>query len=142
MPVAGVRQADVRRFLHAVQIGKTARVGIRLSGGERIVQIFPGEWSVGDVYAFVECYDLLFPSLTSGVTLRSAADTTVVGDFEKPEGYEHEFGFRLVMPVAKKTMESGGMMIKEESELWPSGNLVVEQVDQESDSEESEDEAE
>jgi integrase len=26
MPVAGVRQADVRRFLHAVQIGKTARV--------------------------------------------------------------------------------------------------------------------
>jgi len=121
------------------EIGKTARVAIRLSGGERIVQIFPGEWSVSEVYAFVECYDLLFPSPISGITLRSAADTTVVGDFEKPERYEHEFGFRLVMPVVKKTIESGGMLIKEESELWPSGNIVVEQLD-ESDSEESEDE--
>jgi FAS-associated factor 2 len=119
------------------EIGKTARVGIRLSGGERIVQIFPGEWGVGEVYAFVECYDLLFPSPTSGITLRSAADTTVVGDFEKPEWYEHEFGFRLMIPVAKKTVEIGGVMIKE-SELWPSGNIIVVQLE-ESDSEESED---
>jgi FAS-associated factor 2 len=124
------------------EIGKTARVGIRLSGGERIVQAFPGEWGVGDVYAFVEVYELLFPSPLSGVTLRSSADTTVVGDFEKPEGYEHEFGFRLVMPFPKKIIESGGMTIKDEDALWPSGSIVVEELNEESDSEESEDEGE
>lgn len=125
------------------EIGKTARVGIRLSGGERIVQIFPGEWGVGDVYGFVEVYDVLFPSPLSGVTLRGTADTTVVGDFEKPEGYEHDYGFRLVMPLPRKVIESAGTMkIKDESALWPSGSIVVEEINEESESEESEDEEE
>jgi len=124
------------------EIGKTARVSIRLSGGERIIQVFPGEWGVGEVYAFVEVYELLFPSLLNGVTLRSAADTTVVGDFERPEGYEHGYGFRLVMPLPRKVIESAGMTIKEEDALWPSGNIVVENIDADSESEESEDEGE
>lgn len=39
---------------------KTARVAVKLLGGERIVKVFPGELPLEEVYSFVECYDLLF----------------------------------------------------------------------------------
>ena len=38
LAVADVRQADVRRFMHALQTGKTARVGKRAAGRTRQCQ--------------------------------------------------------------------------------------------------------
>jgi FAS-associated factor 2 len=121
------------------EIGKTARVGIRLARGERIVQIFPGDMTVMEVYAFVECYDLLFPQSTAEVTLRTAGESTVSGEFEKPEDYEHEYMFRLVVPMPRKVIERGSRKVKEESALWPSGSIVVEQIEDGSESEEESD---
>jgi FAS-associated factor 2 len=126
------------------EIGKTARVGLRLISGERIVQIFPGDLTLAEVYSFVECYDLLFPSNNGGggITLQDSmqsTDTTVVEEFEKPEDYEHEFMFRLVVPYPRKVIDSGFIPVKNESALWPSGSIVVEEIEQDSEEEEETD---
>jgi FAS-associated factor 2 len=119
------------------EIGKTARVGLRLVGGERIVQMFPGDIALEEVYSFVECYDLLFPAPSTGVTLRTASDSTVV-EMDKPEDYEHEFKFWLVVPYPRKIIDSGFTPVKDEAALWPSGSIVVEEIeDSESESDES-----
>jgi FAS-associated factor 2 len=133
------KAAELKKFgLVGMQseIGKTARVGLRLAEGKRIVQMFPGDFSLLDVYSFVECYDLLFPPVATGVTLRTASDSTVIGDFEKPEDYEHEFMFRLVAPLPRKVIDSGTTRVRDEAALWPSGSIVVEPIDEDSDSEE------
>jgi FAS-associated factor 2 len=134
------------------EIGKTARVGLRLSSGERIVQMFPGDIALAEVYSFVECYDLLFPKAVSspseGTTLRAARSMESVRSEEeevrdlnvdKPDEYEHEFAFRLVVPYPRKVIDSGFTLVKQESGLWPSGSVVVEAVEEESESESEED---
>jgi FAS-associated factor 2 len=60
-------------------------------------------------------------------------------DVEKPDGYEHEFAFRLVVPYPRKIIDSGFTLVKHESGLWPSGSVVVEDVEEESESESEED---
>jgi FAS-associated factor 2 len=122
------------------EIGKTARVGLRLANGERIVQMFPGDISLAEVYSFVECYDLLFPS-TAGVTLRTAKENIAEVEMEKPKGYEHEFMFRLVVPYPRKVIGSGFEPVKNESALWPSGSIVVEEIENDSEEEDTEDES-
>ena len=123
------------------EIGKTARVGVRLLGGERIVQMFPGEFELGEVYSFVECYELLFPQRDEGMTLRNSVGEDGE-DVTKPEGYEHQFEFRLVVPIPRKVIDSGSGTVKNESALWPSGSIVVEEIGEEdSEEDESEDES-
>jgi FAS-associated factor 2 len=123
------------------EIGKTARVGLRLINGRRIVQIFPGDLALAEVYSFVECYDLLFPTNNNeGVTLRSSAGSnSSYEEPEKPEEYEHEFMFRLVVPYPRKVIGCGFTRIKDEPALWPSGSIVVEEVERDSDDEEEDD---
>jgi FAS-associated factor 2 len=118
------------------EIGKTARVGLRLASGERIVQIFPGDIAVTEVYAFVDCYDLLFPTSEAEVTLRTTGESSVSGEFEKPEDYEHEYSFRLVVPMPRKVIENVARRIKDENALWPSGSIVVEEIANGSETEE------
>ena len=127
------------------EIGKTARVRLRLSGGENITQMFPGDIALAEVYSFVECYELLFPPAgrnSTDITLRSSAVTmdpeSMRDDVEKPEGYEHEFMFRLVVSYPRKVIDCGFTPVKHESALWPSGSIVVEKIE-ESEDEDSED---
>jgi len=130
------------------EIGKTARVGLRLISGERIVQMFPGDIALAEVYSFVDCYELLFPksagTFSEANTLRGAKaerdEEQVVTEAEKPEAYEHEFMFRLVVPYPRKVIDSGFTPVQHESGLWPSGSIVVEEIeeDSEDDSEEEE----
>jgi FAS-associated factor 2 len=122
------------------EIGKTARVGLRLAGGERIVQMFPGDIALAEVYAFVECYDLLFLQSSSELTLRTASDPKELEEVEKPEDYEHYFKFRLVVPYPRKVIDSGLTLVKEESALWPSGSIVVEEIDEDDTEDEDSDE--
>jgi len=130
------------------EIGKTARVGLRLISGERIVQMFPGDVALAEVYSFVECYELLFPksAATSSAanTLRGAKaerdEEQVVTEAEQPEGYEHEFMFRLVVPYPRKVIDSGFTPVKHESGLWPSGSIVVEEIEEEDSDDDSEEE--
>ena len=122
------------------EIGKTARVGLRLAGGERTVQMFPGDIALAEVYSFVECYDLLFPQSASEVTLRTASDSNEVEEVEKPADYEHYFKFRLVVPYPRKVIDSGLTLVKEESALWPSGSIVVEEIEDDTEDEDSDEE--
>jgi FAS-associated factor 2 len=95
----------------------SARVSIRLADGERVVRRFDKNWSIEEVYAFVE--------------------TREVEGWEnasKPKGYEHEYRFRVCGVMPRKVFSDTEETI-EECGLWPSGNLVVEEVDDESDEE-------
>ena len=94
------------------------RVSIRMSSGERVVRRFASQAGVEEVYAFVECYDILRSNEQSAAA--------------KPEGYEHTYGFRLVSPMPRTVYDvnSGGTV---GSRIGRSGNLIVEPVDDEED---------
>jgi FAS-associated factor 2 len=96
--------------------GAVARVSIRTTEGERVVRKFAKETPMEVVYAFVEC-----------MGVEDAGG-------EKPEGYEHEYRFRLVSVMPRKEFLPDETTVGEE--LWPSGNLVVESLEQEEEEEE------
>ncbi|PWW79836.1 hypothetical protein C7212DRAFT_355586 [Tuber magnatum] len=112
-------------------VGKdTARVSIRLRNGKRVTRRFNGGASMEEVYAFVECLEYLDESATDEETP------------ERPGGYAHEYGFKLVSPMPRQVYELRSE--KDGSErtvkdcLWPTASLVVE-VDDGEDNEEGED---
>lgn len=94
---------------------ETARVSIRMGDGERLVRRFGAGADVEEVYAFVDCL---------GVEL----DEKVVAP---PEGYAHEWGFRLVSLMPRQVLEAQGKV--RDGMLWPSANLVVESLADDSD---------
>lgn len=99
--------------------GPVARVSIRTADGKRIIRKFTKDAGMEDVYAFVECLDLL--------------EDEKIGD-EHPKDYEHEYDFRLASVMPRKVFdpkETGTVG----DHLWPSGNLVVESVDDEDEDE-------
>ena len=81
------------------------------------------------MYAFVECYDFL------------NGEDEVLSEKEalEPEGYEHEYNFRLVSPMPREAydLDQGGSI---RDRIGRSGNLIVEKVVGEDD-EEDEDES-
>jgi FAS-associated factor 2 len=92
------------------------RISIRLPSGERVIRKFHADADLEEVYAFVECYDVLQnpPDLPTKVS--------------EPSGYEHQYGFRLVspMPRAVYEVESGGTV---RERIGRGGNLLVELID-------------
>ncbi|KAH8432371.1 clathrin-mediated endocytosis regulator UBX3 [Aspergillus melleus] len=105
------------------------RISIRLPSGERVIRKFGPAADIEELYAFVECYDVL-------QELHGEKST----DVEKPVGFEHQYGFRLVspMPRAVYEMDAGGTI---RDQIGRGGNLLVEPINEDSD-EESEVEAE
>ena len=88
------------------------RVSIRMPSGERIVRKFMGNAQMEELYAFLECYDIL--------------QHEEQGQARKPVGYEHTYNFRLVSPIPRMVYE-----VEEGSVgrvLGRSGNLIVEVV--------------
>ena len=92
--------------------GAVARVSIRTADGNRIIRKFAKEAQMEEVYAFVECLDLVGGEKVGG---------------EKPHDYEHEYDFRLVSVMPRKEFDPAERGTVGEH-LWPSGNLVVESV--------------
>lgn len=86
------------------------RLSIRLASGERIVRRFHPRATVEDIYAFVECQDVMDDSASSPVP---------------PIGYKHEYNFRLVSPLPRAVynVTDGGMV---GDKIGRSGNLIVE----------------
>ncbi|KAH8197990.1 hypothetical protein TruAng_007854 [Truncatella angustata] len=85
------------------------------SGAGRIVRRFAASTTVGELYAFVECYDLL------------RGDEEIDADREEPEGYVHEYAFRIagLMPrVVYEPNDSSTLGDK----IGRSGNLIVERI--------------
>ncbi|KAK2816773.1 hypothetical protein FQN49_007999 [Arthroderma sp. PD_2] len=109
------------------------RVSLRLTSGDRVLRRFSGHADIEEVYAFVECYDILHPSEEEG-----ESDSSEVAE---PENFEHKYGFRLVspMPRAVYELEAGGT-VKER--IGRGVNLLVESIEEEEDDEDEDDDNE
>ncbi|KAF2418036.1 UBX domain-containing protein [Tothia fuscella] len=108
----------------SADVKDVVRISLRMPDGERLVRKFAEDAKIEELYAFVECYDIL----QSGVL-----DEKV----EEPNGFKHEYGFRLVSPMPREAFEvEAGGSLKER--IGRSGNLIVEKISVEEDSDEEE----
>ena len=91
-----------------------SRISIRLTSGERVIRKFPERAELEELYAFVECYEVL--------KAREAA-----APVEELADYEHKFNFRLVSPMPRVVydIDAGGTV---GSKIGRSGNLIVEPI--------------
>ncbi|CDK26174.1 unnamed protein product [Kuraishia capsulata CBS 1993] len=94
--------------------GTYARVAIRLPDGSRTSRRFNKDISVEEIYAFAEA------SSTGIISLE------IPPDVEKPEGYEHEYSFRLIQVMPRMEVSCDDTRI-EDSVVWPNGNLIMEE---------------
>ncbi|KAF2194849.1 UBX domain-containing protein [Zopfia rhizophila CBS 207.26] len=98
------------------------RISLRMPSGDRVVRKFVADAHIEELYAFVECYDIL----------------QLEGDLKKveePEGFEHEYKFQLVSPMPREAYDlKAGGSIRER--IGRSGNLIVERTDLDDDEEE------
>lgn len=99
------------------------------SGIGRIVRRFPQDAPMEELYAFVDCYDLL------------QDEERDYHDVEKPEKYEHEFGFRIASVLPRMVYEPSSSDTMGEK-IGRSGNLIVEEIAPDSDEEEDEEDEE
>jgi FAS-associated factor 2 len=106
---------------------KTAiRVSIRMLSGERVVRRFASGADIDELYAYVECCDLLRASVEDSGTKAVA----------RPEGYEHSYGFRLVSPMPRTVYDPHtGVCIGQR--IMGNSNLVVEPLDEDDDDNEA-----
>lgn len=88
-----------------------SRLSIRMPSGERVVRKFAGDAPMEEVYAFVECYDLLGLDVTST---------------SKPEAYSHTYAFQLVSPMPRAVYDVDGNSIG--NSVGRSANVIVETI--------------
>jgi FAS-associated factor 2 len=91
-------------------------VRIKLPGGGMEVQRFDGGLDVEEIYAFVECKDIL--------------DTAMSKEASEPKDFMHEYTFRLVspMPRVEYDLEDSGSI---RERLGRNATLHVEAIDNE-----------
>jgi FAS-associated factor 2 len=94
------------------------------AGGERVIRRFHGKASLEELYAFVECYDLLGHGEASE---QEAA---------KPYGYEHKFAFRIASLMPREVLDPSESAIIAEK-VGRGGNLIVEELTPEEEASES-----
>jgi FAS-associated factor 2 len=97
---------------------KVVRIALKMPedlGGERIVRRFPQDAPVEELYAFVECQDIL-----RGETLEEEK-------VEKPDGYEHKYEFRIASTIPRVVYEPSTSATLLEA-IGKSGNLIVEDL--------------
>lgn len=99
------------------------RIAVRMpESAERVTRRFAADATIEELYAFVECYDVL------------SEEAGPRGTVDEPVGFKHEYKFHLVspMPRAVYDIEEGGSLLER---IGRSGNLIVEPIDNESDAE-------
>ena len=103
-------------------VKNATRLSIRMPSGDRVIRKFASEATMEDLYAFVECHDVLDGD---GATAQT----------EPPKDYQHDYKFNLVspMPRAVYDLASGGTVA---DRIGRSGNLIVESTVDEDDDEE------
>ncbi|KAI9814242.1 MAG: hypothetical protein M1827_003408 [Pycnora praestabilis] len=104
----------------------SARISIRMPSGDRLIRKFAPETQLEDLYAFIECHEIL-----------EAA--TIDEKVEEPRDYKHEYGFRLVSPMPRTVYELESNKTVKDS-IGRSGNLIVEptlEVDEEDEEEDN-----
>ncbi|KAK3337493.1 hypothetical protein B0T19DRAFT_75604 [Cercophora scortea] len=86
------------------------------SGGERVIRRFPSQASLEELYAFVECYDLLQE--------REFLENEKI---TQPTNYQHKYAFQIASIIPRETLEpSEAITIGEK--MGRGGSLVVEDV--------------
>lgn len=96
------------------------RISIRMPSGERVIRRFRAEADLEEIYAFVDCYDII----------KMKEGSEVAGeDVQEPANYEHEYGFRLVSPMPRTVFElvKGGSIGER---IGRGTNLIVEPIDE------------
>ena len=90
------------------------RISIRMPSGERVIRRFPPGASIEELYAFVECHDLL-------------QDEESMPQESQPRDYKHIYSFNLVSPVPRVVydLSSGGAL---SDRVGRSANLIVEPI--------------
>ncbi|KAI1187808.1 UBX domain-containing protein [Nemania serpens] len=100
----------------------------------RVVRRFAADTTVEELYAFVECYDILTtnPELNGedAANRDADADGEVDGDSidlpaEKPDGYVHEYAFRIASPIPRVVYAPDETATLRDR-IGRSGNLIVE----------------
>ena len=111
----------------AAELKDAVRISLRLPSGERVIRKFGPTAEVEELYAFVECYDVL----KEGAELSEK-------EAQEPQGYTHEYGFRLVSPMPREVYEpeKGGRIA---DRIGRSGNLIVEKIVGEGEEEDEQD---
>jgi FAS-associated factor 2 len=102
----------------AANVNDAIRVSIRMPSGERVIRKFRAEAEMEELYAFVDCYE---------VVKAQGAEEEDEKDVEEPEGYEHEYSFRLVSPMPRKVydLQDGGSIGER---VGKGANLIVEPI--------------
>ncbi|KAI9591464.1 thioredoxin-like protein [Syncephalis fuscata] len=101
----------------------TTRLGIRLPDGHRITRRFRGDERIEHVFAFIDTLDIDATSLDTSLHTLPPAD------------YKHHYNFILVspMPRAEYTADAPETAIASISAWWPSANLLVERIEEDTD---------
>ncbi|OKL64720.1 hypothetical protein UA08_01073 [Talaromyces atroroseus] len=104
------------------------RVSIRLPSGERVIRKFRADADLEEIYAFVECYEIL--------QAQSPQEGTAT--VSEPVGFEHKYGFRLVSPMPRTVyeVEAGGSV---RERIGRGGNLLVEMIEEDEEEDEVDD---
>jgi FAS-associated factor 2 len=84
------------------------------SGAGRVIRRFASTTTLDELYAFVECYELLQAEPREKKA-------------EKPEGYEHKYGFQIASVLPRETFEPSVAATVGEK-MGRGGNLVVEDL--------------
>jgi FAS-associated factor 2 len=102
------------------------RISLRMPDAQRVVRKFAADAPIEELYAFVECYDIL--QSENGLEVK----------VDEPQDFEHEYKFQLVSPMPREVydLKAGGSIKRR---IGRSGNLIVERTDLE-DEEDEEDE--
>lgn len=104
------------------------RISIRLPSGERVIRKFGPQAALEELYAFVECYDILHPSEEEEEVSEKPA--------QEPIAYTHEYQFRLVSPMPREVYDlDTAKTIRER--VGRSGNLIVEKIIENDDEEDA-----
>lgn len=94
---------------------RPARISVRMLSGERIVRKFSADQTIEDIYAFVECYDLI-----------SDPSTVIPEKVQPPAGYVHKYFFNLASTLPRRILPADATKIGDDKAVWPSASLVVE----------------
>jgi FAS-associated factor 2 len=98
------------------------RIALKMPEAARIMRRFPADAGIEELYAFVDCYELV-------------KDGAVGEDVSKPDEYDHVFDFRLVSTLPRVVYEPDGAGTIGEM-IGRNGNLIVESIVADDDEEE------
>lgn len=100
--------------------GSVVRVAVKMPeslGAERIVRRFAADAPMEELYAFVECYDLL----------REGGAEELPQGSKKPVDYEHKYMFRISSTLPRRVYETSETETMGDK-IGKSSNLIVEEI--------------